>query len=885
MEERSPIPQAQRRLMFQDRVKAKEHCYEQCARLSHIEKRTIANQSYDQTKTLRIIHSHSIVSKQVNVNEHGKYSNFPGCHRRSDKGGRLQDKAFNVDVLNLEHIDKWKHNQRDIVQTGRLYAPSTNSSSRSSLPSKPYCETYVSPSKQQSLLCSNHSITSSVGFAQGEPNRERIICLLSPPKPISNVLTKLPKTKIYSAINYSHLHPVIEGTKGSSSLNLKDDELHINSQEKMRSVVYETKKGLDMLQTSCSKNLTQTELYSKFRRTVSHRRTTESPDLLRVPTISDHKMENEVEKQPNFCAKLSDQLCTQKHENIVVLLSRDASSTPSDVLLMPDSRVYMDKEVLGSVSNSSSDLLSCEGGRPEISQYCPQPHDAKSCDQTAFDQKSHPDGIHDIKILPKVSQIFPFSNASNVESSDYVRVQLRTLIPEHGEFCRPETSLRLDQAFREHAAPNSRSSSPLRHLSNGFSRMRRNLSSKDISVIAPSISKRFPTNVGVPTSSVDSCKDKTSAGNKARSSPLRRLIDPLLKTKLAITAPYVDELTRSAKGTKMLDTASGHAARYSRFEKEKEDTVQALIQFSCKNGLPMFKLVAKKKGDALVATIANTSAREKRDMSLNFTLYSVKEMTKNSSWMYQGRTSKNSGYLYDIAGQMELCMPSLDKTTSASSSELFSMVESTLLGVQPSETAQETMKVKLIGELAAILIKTPKDCLRIGEKMSNPEKFFKEFGECMTEDSLTKMTGSSKRLTTTVILPAGVHSMPNKGAPSLLIHRWKSGGSCDCGGWDVGCNLSILHNEKECYEPAEHCEAIPVSECFQLYSQAGDQGKGPSFRLTPFSKGIYSVEFKPSTLSDLQAFFISITVLSSQMALDISRGTEYLEAKDNPELT
>ncbi|KAI4368432.1 hypothetical protein MLD38_016989 [Melastoma candidum] len=44
-------------------------------------------------------------------------------------------------------------------------------------------------------------------------------------------------------------------------------------------------------------------------------------------------------------------------------------------------------------------------------------------------------------------------------------------------------------------------------------------------------------------------------------------------------------------------------------------------------------------------------------------------------------------------------------------------------------------------------------------------------------------------------IPSGLHGMPRTTAtrgPSNHIERWKSGGKCDCGGWDLGCPLTFL---------------------------------------------------------------------------------------------
>lgn len=50
-----------------------------------------------------------------------------------------------------------------------------------------------------------------------------------------------------------------------------------------------------------------------------------------------------------------------------------------------------------------------------------------------------------------------------------------------------------------------------------------------------------------------------------------------------------------------------------------------------------------------------------------------------------------------------------------------------------------------------------------------------------------------------VVTPSGRHGMPNseKGSPSSLLDRWRLGGGCDCGGWDMGCPIVVL--DKPCF--------------------------------------------------------------------------------------
>ncbi|CBI16031.3 unnamed protein product, partial [Vitis vinifera] len=112
---------------------------------------------------------------------------------------------------------------------------------------------------------------------------------------------------------------------------------------------------------------------------------------------------------------------------------------------------------------------------------------------------------------------------------------------------------------------------------------------------------------------------------------------------------------------------------------------------------------------------------------------------------------------------------------------------------------------------------------------------------------------------TKVILPSGVHSLPNKGEPSRLLERWKSGGSCDCGGWDMGCKLRVLVNQNQHRKKP----SPPTTDRFELFSLEGVEADEPIFSMSSFKDGIYSAEFS-SPLSLLQAFSICIAVLNSR---------------------
>nr|GFD48300.1 hypothetical protein [Tanacetum cinerariifolium] len=45
-----------------------------------------------------------------------------------------------------------------------------------------------------------------------------------------------------------------------------------------------------------------------------------------------------------------------------------------------------------------------------------------------------------------------------------------------------------------------------------------------------------------------------------------------------------------------------------------------------------------------------------------------------------------------------------------------------------------------------------------------------------------------------VVIPLGNHGMPSDETQrvSPLLERWRLGGGCDCGGWDMGCPLVVF---------------------------------------------------------------------------------------------
>ncbi|KAL2530278.1 hypothetical protein Fot_22879 [Forsythia ovata] len=112
-----------------------------------------------------------------------------------------------------------------------------------------------------------------------------------------------------------------------------------------------------------------------------------------------------------------------------------------------------------------------------------------------------------------------------------------------------------------------------------------------------------------------------------------------------------------------------------------------------------------------------------------------------------------------------------------------------------------------------------------------------------------------------IIVPAGVHGGPRTriGGPSSLIERWISGGHCDCGGWDIGCPLTLLETRSCTMEasPDNSGECKP----FELFIQ-GSKQNAPIIKMVDIHEGLYYIHFQ-STLSSLQSFAIAASIIHS----------------------
>ncbi|ESQ52444.1 hypothetical protein EUTSA_v10016397mg [Eutrema salsugineum] len=335
-----------------------------------------------------------------------------------------------------------------------------------------------------------------------------------------------------------------------------------------------------------------------------------------------------------------------------------------------------------------------------------------------------------------------------------------------------------------------RHASPNRRFSFSLSQMGRSFSSKESSssTSVPALSSASHASA---KSGPLTFNDSVYTNHSTRTKPgghSRTRSGPILKPK-----------TEKNVSLQMASKTSNPTRQPTVEKKQCSSRAHALLQFTMRKGINLFQFVVDNNSNNVLAATMKSSDSSIR----SYTLYSVNEVkNKSGNWLGRHRNEeKNHPFAHTIIGQM--------KTVNSLTSDLATFKsESVLFGVETND------------ELAAII---------------------------QTRNKIQRHS------TTTIILPSGVHTLLKDGnAPSPLIERWKSGGVCDCGGWDIGCKLRVLSDD--------HIK----SQSFLSFQLFDDQERDkPAFKMVTHDNELHSVEFGAS-ISPLEAFFISLALSSHQ---------------------
>lgn len=425
------------------------------------------------------------------------------------------------------------------------------------------------------------------------------------------------------------------------------------------------------------------------------------------------------------------------------------------------------------------------------------------------------------------------------------------------KFTANEPLMGLDLNVGKEETEKVRSTSPFRRLSFSMCKMGKSSGSKGASALpqlnTAYVSCQSGSENAVASSGLDtSSSDKGNASSQARSSPLRRLLDQILKSRPTNGRSNSDPLPKDSiskdktsnpsdggpcslnvaaqSGKVKLNLTSCTTINVNDSLQEKKhgsEAAQALLRVAVKNGQPLFTFAVDNESDILAATLKKISTSRKEDYSCLYTFFTIQEVKKkNGRWLNHRGKGQIHDYIPTVVAQMKArgsCSSNLIKENHV---DHFSMREFVLSSVELRSADWQTSDLQPNNELAAIIVKIPMRISRSSDMQEDhPEEGLKDNLPELTSDSNcgTKIQNCpsiiSQDIGATVILPSGVHAVPHKGEPSSLIQRWRSGGSCDCGGWDLGCKLRILANWNQLLGKAGSSNACSTPNHFALFYQ------------------------------------------------------------------
>ncbi|XP_051137059.1 uncharacterized protein LOC127255532 isoform X2 [Andrographis paniculata] len=183
-------------------------------------------------------------------------------------------------------------------------------------------------------------------------------------------------------------------------------------------------------------------------------------------------------------------------------------------------------------------------------------------------------------------------------------------------------------------------------------------------------------------------------------------------------------------------------------------------------------------------------------------------------------------------------------------------------------------------EIAAILIQVPfekRESLKFksGDMKSDTlQRRLVDFYQLDNADETNSAVKSPGKIH--VVIPAGRHGLPTPESlgPSPLLDRWRSGGKCECSGWDLGCPLTVFSNAN--VRVVEGQSVVGNQHPAELFHEGRKDEVAFSMRV--MEEGNYAVDFH-ARLSSLQAFSICIALLHAA----VGRDNKLLQSKVYPD--
>lgn len=674
-----------------------------------------------------------------------------------EKGENLQDKAFSVGVLDWRFLEKWRHEHVNVPCRSSVCSPSSSN-------------------------------TLSVSSMEGSSSNSSRARSCSPAR-----------RRIHRPTSHSHYASPPKGThpdvKSGSCGHLKNVKpgagkfLHENQQ-------------INLLDLNKDQHPRRTSRVRRSLDVETHKRISGSEGNMKIQDREcSLKGENELVE---LCHRVDDFDFIEKHKSDALQVSEPGQETNSCTTYFPPDSVARNQEAVkpSRQSFSCGFISAFYHGQfsPDTPNSCPLAHvagESKMGQASSIDAKD------------------TSSSSKTIQASEYSGKKVPSPPRVNCNLEKKSTAM-----LKNPIAPNSsettkvRNPSPTRRLSMAIGRIGQISGIRDMMTVSHGVKhpaeQSGSDNAQTSSSLLTGC-DKSDTTGRARTSPLRRLLDPLLKPKTG----NCDNVTGSSakrgesptkrslkvkldlKGCRSIDIDNPHSK-----STHGPSTLQALLQVAVKNGLPLFTFAVDNEVNILAATMKKFSSTLKDNSCWIYTFFTIHETKKKSgSWLNQAGKNTGGGIMPNVVGKMKVSDVPYPESNRQNLDSQFRTREFVLFATDARHQPND--------ELAAIVVKSPNRSTTCPNGSNHQDRGCNNI-------SASGLTNPFEDLSMTAILPGGAHSLPSKGEPSSLIERWKSGGSCDCGGWDLGCQIRLLVNHRtisSCLKPEL------TAERFELLSQ------------------------------------------------------------------
>ncbi|KAJ6326758.1 hypothetical protein OIU78_013778 [Salix suchowensis] len=163
-------------------------------------------------------------------------------------------------------------------------------------------------------------------------------------------------------------------------------------------------------------------------------------------------------------------------------------------------------------------------------------------------------------------------------------------------------------------------------------------------------------------------------------------------------------------------------------------------------------------------------------------------------------------------------------------------------------------------EIAAIVIQLPfakRESLKYKRRDKGRDNMHSNLLNLSVGEQRRKTIDEENQEKVKVVIPTGKHS---------FAKGWRSGGGCDCGGWDMACPLTVFGNPG--IQCAEDEPLLDNQRPLELFLQGMKENNIPAMTMTVLEEGQYAVDFH-AQLSTLQAFSICVAILHGTKATGV----------------